>query len=260
MPFLGDNLMGSSAMPGTDRRHEVGVEIFRLAVIIGGVREGRYGSVVADWFIGQVERRDELDIDVIDLAEVDLPFGLDGPAEHEPHDPARHDPARQDPGPRDLGPRDLGPHGLAQHDPAENYLVQNDLAQTASSAFTVRRRLDAADAYVVVTPECHHASAVRRLVDRHGRPWQAKPVGFVSYGRTDAGGFAVERLRPLFAGVHAVPVREQVTLPYAWELFDEDGSSRQPAECEEAAQAMLDQLAWWAVTLRRGRERRPYAA
>lgn len=222
MPFLGADLMGSSTMPETDHHHEVGVETFRLAVIIGSVREGRVGNVVADWFIRQVERRDELDIDVIDLAEVDLPFGFERPAEPEPHDPAH----------------------------------------AVSSAFTVRRRLDAADAYVVVTPEYHHTvmTALRRLADWHGRPWQAKPVGFVSYGGTTGGGYAVERLRPLFADLHAVPVREQVTLPYAWELFHEDGSSRQPAECEEAAQAMLDQLAWWAVTLRRGRERHPYAA
>lgn len=214
--------MGTSATPETDYHHEVGVETFRLAVIIGSVREGKFGTAVADWFIRQVERRDELDIDVIDLAEVDLPFGLEHPSEPEP-------------------------------EPS---------AQTVSSAFTVRRRLDAADAYVVVTPEHHHSviTALRRLVDWHGRPWQAKPVGFVSYGGARGGGHAVERLRPMFADLHAVPLRDQVTLPYAWELFNDDGSSRRPAECEEAAQALLDQLSWWAVTLRRGRERHPYAA
>jgi NAD(P)H-dependent FMN reductase len=45
----------------------------RLAVIVGSNREGRFGGVVASWFVGQVRQRDDMELDVIDLAEVDLP-------------------------------------------------------------------------------------------------------------------------------------------------------------------------------------------
>ncbi|RBQ13895.1 NADPH-dependent FMN reductase [Spongiactinospora rosea] len=48
-------------------------ESFRLAVIIGSVREGRFGPTVANWFIGQVRRRDDVILDVIGLAETPLP-------------------------------------------------------------------------------------------------------------------------------------------------------------------------------------------
>lgn len=45
----------------------------RLAIIIGSTREGRYADVVANWFVAQARLRSELEIDVIDVAALDLP-------------------------------------------------------------------------------------------------------------------------------------------------------------------------------------------
>lgn len=45
----------------------------RLALIIGSTREGRFGPTVARWFAGQAAQRDDVVLDVIDLAEADLP-------------------------------------------------------------------------------------------------------------------------------------------------------------------------------------------
>src|SRR5689334_2219377 len=45
----------------------------RLAIIIGSTREGRYADVVANWFIAQAAKRDDLEIDVVDVAALDLP-------------------------------------------------------------------------------------------------------------------------------------------------------------------------------------------
>ncbi|MFA1547582.1 NADPH-dependent FMN reductase [Actinomadura chokoriensis] len=46
----------------------------RLAVIIGSIREGRFGATVAHWFVGQAQSRQDLEIQVIDLAETPLPI------------------------------------------------------------------------------------------------------------------------------------------------------------------------------------------
>jgi NAD(P)H-dependent FMN reductase len=54
----------------------------RVAVIIGSNREGRFGGVVAGWFVAQARQRDDMELDVIDLAEVDLPAAY--PARHNP--------------------------------------------------------------------------------------------------------------------------------------------------------------------------------
>lgn len=48
----------------------------RVAVIIGSVRQGRFGPTVANWFVSQVEQRDDFDVDLIDLADYDLPTKL----------------------------------------------------------------------------------------------------------------------------------------------------------------------------------------
>ncbi|WP_191892454.1 NADPH-dependent FMN reductase, partial [Streptomyces griseoaurantiacus] len=47
-----------------------------LAVIIGSVRDGRFGPTVANWVADQAGERGDWDVDVIDLAEVDLPLAL----------------------------------------------------------------------------------------------------------------------------------------------------------------------------------------
>lgn len=49
-------------------------EPFRLALIIGSVREGRFGPIVANWFATQAGERPDLEVDVVDLAEIDLPL------------------------------------------------------------------------------------------------------------------------------------------------------------------------------------------
>lgn len=44
-----------------------------LAVIVGSVREGRFGPVVAEWFAGQAKQREDLSVEVIDLADTPIP-------------------------------------------------------------------------------------------------------------------------------------------------------------------------------------------
>jgi NAD(P)H-dependent FMN reductase len=44
-----------------------------LAIIIGSTREGRFAPIVANWFAARARERDDLTVDVIDLAETRLP-------------------------------------------------------------------------------------------------------------------------------------------------------------------------------------------
>lgn len=48
-------------------------EHLTIAVIVGSTREGRFAPVVADWFVKQARSRPGMDIDVVDLADLDLP-------------------------------------------------------------------------------------------------------------------------------------------------------------------------------------------
>lgn len=56
-------------------------ERIRVAVIIGSVRKGRFGPTVANWFMSQAQQREDFEVDLVDLADYDLPTMLtDEPA------------------------------------------------------------------------------------------------------------------------------------------------------------------------------------
>ncbi|MEN8655960.1 NAD(P)H-dependent oxidoreductase [Streptomyces sp. 21So2-11] len=61
----------------------------KLAVIIGSVRGGRFGTTVANWFVGQAEKHGDVQVDVIDL--LDYPLPLQMPAFGEDPDAATAD-------------------------------------------------------------------------------------------------------------------------------------------------------------------------
>lgn len=121
-------------------------------------------------------------------------------------------------------------------------------------------RLDAADAFVVVTPEYNHSypASLKHAIDQGLAEWAAKPVGFVSYGGLAGGLRAVEHLRLVFAELQAVTMRTGVSFQNVWDCF-EAGLPVDPHRPARAARAMLDQLAWWAHALRTARAQTPLA-
>ncbi|HZG02169.1 MAG TPA: NAD(P)H-dependent oxidoreductase [Streptomyces sp.] len=186
----------------TDTNAAVRQDQYRLAVILGSVREGRFVTTVGNWFVRQAERRDEVKLDVIDLVQPDE-----------------------------------GGRGFAE-------------------------RIGAADAVVIVTPEYNHSfpGPLKTAIDSIRTEWFAKPVGFVSYGGRAGGLRSVEHLRGVLAEQHAVTLRDVVSFHDAWEDFGPDGEHVREDEVAQAATVLLDQLAWWALALRRAREETPYPA
>ncbi len=122
------------------------------------------------------------------------------------------------------------------------------------------RRIDAADAVVVVTPEYNHSfpGPLKTAIDALKEPWRAKPIGLVSYGGLSGGLRAVEALRLVFAELHATTVRDTVSFHQARGQFDADGQPLNPEGPNAAARTLLDQLEWWASALSRARAERPY--
>jgi NAD(P)H-dependent FMN reductase len=122
-------------------------------------------------------------------------------------------------------------------------------------------RLAAADAFVVITPEYNQSfpAPLKTAIDWYYEEWHAKPVTIVSYGRESGGLHATAQLRQVFAELHAVTIRNTVSLPCYWNQFAADGSWPRPtAECNAAVKTTLDQLCWWAHALRDARAKRPY--
>lgn len=175
----------------------------KVALIIGSVRPERFAPVVARWTAERITAHGGLDLDVLDLADFDLPVGLDG----------------------------------------------------TGDADALRARIDAADAFVVVTPEYNHGypGYLKIAIDTAVEEWAGKPLAFVSYGGLAGGARSVEQLRPVFAELQVVTVREAILFPGVWERFDASGALVDPHRYQRAAASMLDQLTWWGTRLRAAR-------
>jgi NAD(P)H-dependent FMN reductase len=188
-----------------------------IAVIIGSVRDGRFGPTVAEWFLSRVEG--PFTVDVIDAADVELPLNL--------------------------------PSYGGEPSPE---------VQAALRGLTPR--LDRADGFVVVTPEYNHSypASLKNLIDWHFTQWQAKPVALVSYGGQSGGRHAVEHLRHVFAELHAVTLRDTISITNYFAQFDETGQPTDTAGLNAAAKTLLTQLEWWARSLADARRQRPFAA
>ncbi|MFE3449434.1 NADPH-dependent FMN reductase [Nonomuraea sp. NPDC059194] len=119
-----------------------------------------------------------------------------------------------------------------------------------------------AEAFVVVTPEYNRSfpASLKQAIDFAYDEWQAKPVGFVSYGAGSSGLYAMEQLRTVFIGLHAVTVRDGVGVDLLDGGVDDRCMPYDTDEREQAITTMLDQLLWWGLALRTARAARPFAS
>jgi NAD(P)H-dependent FMN reductase len=192
----------------------------KLVIVVGSVREGRFGPAVATWVAERAGEHGGFDVEVVDLAGFDIPLAL-------PAAPPKY--AGED------YPRPAGMAGLTA-------------------------RFAGADAFVLVTPEYNHSypASLKAAIDWHFTQWAAKPVAFVSYGGAAGGRHAVLHLENVLTELHAVTIRDGLAFPnyfLNWESgrpIDTDAAG--------VAKAMLDQLAWWAAALRKARTEVPYPA
>ncbi|MFF7250261.1 NADPH-dependent FMN reductase [Embleya sp. NPDC008237] len=192
----------------------------RLLIIVGSVRDARFGPVVASWVAEQAAAHGGFEVDVVDPAEIDIPLAL----------PAASPKYAGDDYPR--------PAGMA--------------ALTSA--------LEDADAFIVVTPEYNHSypASLKAAIDWHFTQWTAKPVAFVSYGGAAGGRHAVLHLENVSTELHAVTVRDGLAFPNYFTAW-QDGRPLDAA-APGYAKTLLDQLSWWAGALRAAREAAPYPA
>ncbi|MFD8467798.1 NADPH-dependent FMN reductase [Streptomyces cyaneofuscatus] len=118
----------------------------KLVIIIGSVREGRFGPAVASWVAEQADTHGAFDVTVVDLADSDLPLAL------------------PDASPKYAGDAYPRPAGMAE----------------------LTSALESADAFVVVTPEYNHSypASLKAAIDWHFTQWEAKAVAFPNYFTT----------------------------------------------------------------------------
>jgi NAD(P)H-dependent FMN reductase len=181
----------------------------KLHVIIASTRPGRVGPAIAAWFHGFAVRQAGFEVELIDLAEVNLPL-LDEPAH----------------------PR----------------LRQYEHPHTRKWSATV----DAADAFVFVTPEYNYSTppALLNALDYLYREWNYKPVGFVSYGGLSGGIRSVQMTKQIVTALKMMPMVEAVSIPFFPQHMEESGTFAATEVHEKSAAEMLTELLRWAEALK----------
>lgn len=151
------------------------------------------------------------------------------------------------------------PHHADLIDLAEIDLPDDALLQPGGGPSTnLTDRLDAADGFIVATPEYNASfpAPLKRAIDWHYSQWQFKAAMIVSYGAQ--GGWRAEaQLRAVLAELSVVTTRRSLGIRAPWESITSDGFVP-AADVNQALAAGLTELAWWAQTLRTARYERPF--
>ncbi|WP_230689655.1 bifunctional NAD(P)H-dependent oxidoreductase/GNAT family N-acetyltransferase [Catellatospora paridis] len=173
-----------------------------VLVIVASTRPGRLGPAIADWFVQATAPAGPADGTTLDIADL-ADIGL--PLLDEP-----------------------------EHPSSGAYVHEHTRAWS--------RRVAAADAFVVVTPEYNYGmpAALKNALDFLYHEWAWKPVGFVSYGNTSAGTRSVQMAKQVVTTLKMMPIGATVALRIADSTHN--GQVLQSAELDEAARRMLLEL------------------
>lgn len=123
------------------------------------------------------------------------------------------------------------------------------------------RQIDAADGYVMVSPEYNHSMspALAHLLNHFGSShFSYKPSAIVTYSAGQWGGArAAVNMRTYLSELGCLPVSAMIHVPNAQDVFDEAGSfgtGVDAARWNEYLGRTFTQLAWWAQAARHQRE------
>lgn len=176
-----------------------------IPIILGTTRQGRASENVANFVLGEVQKRDGIETELIDLRA--LPFTFD-----------------------DAGEAIKNPQFSA----------------------TVAR----SDALIIVVPEYNHGypGVLKHALDTNLKEYIHKAAGICG---VSAGGFGgtrvIQNLLPVLRELGLVTIFWDGNFSGAQELFDADGTIRDPAYVKRMDK-FLKELIWMAKVLRYGRE------
>jgi NAD(P)H-dependent FMN reductase len=188
-------------------------EKLRVGIIVGSTRTGRFADRPAEWLLQLAEKREGVACELVDLRDYPLPFF------DEPKSPLREP---------------------SKHEVAVRWA----------------RKVAELDAFVFVNGEYNHSipASLKNALDYLYAEWNRKPAAFVSYGNA-GGARGVEQLRLMLVELQVAPLRSAVHIgrPEFLDLLVNGKTFADFPYLERSADVMLDDVIWWARTLRAGR-------
>src|SRR5258706_13323371 len=120
------------------------------------------------------------------------------------------------------------------------------------------RRVDSADAILIVTPENNYGmpGSLKNPLDFLSPEWNSKPVAFVSYGGMSGGMRSVQMAKQVVTTLKMVPLPEAVNI-HMVPKFIHDGHFIPDETHEASLKKVLGELTRWAAALRAMRVSQP---
>ena len=121
---------------------------------------------------------------------------------------------------------------------------------------TLAATLRAADAFIVVSGEYNHSipPALTNLMDHFLEEYFWRPSGIVCYSAGAFGGVrAAMQLRAFLAEIGTPSIPSIYAIPKVRDVFEEDGTAKDPEGHPKRIGKFLDELQWYANALARAR-------
>jgi len=187
-----------------------------IKVIVGSTREGRFSDKAAAWIAQEIQKKEGVAVEVLDLRDYEMPFF------NEPVSPAY------------------------KQEPFKNEAV---------ARFTTKIAEGDAFVIVTPEYNRGTSGVLKNALDWVYQEWNNKPVAFMSYGSV-GGARAVEQLRLSSIELQMAPIRTGIHIPgnqYFPVVFGNGDTTELFAGLVEDAQEMTIQLLWWTRALKNAR-------
>jgi NAD(P)H-dependent FMN reductase len=185
----------------------------KIGIIISTTGPGRFADIPTDWLFNIAKQRNDADFEIVDLRDYPMPFFEEKVA-------------------------------LA-YAPTQN-----------ETALRWQKKIASLDGYIFVTAEYNHSitGVLKNALDYLYSEIHRKPATFVGYGGTGAAR-AVEHLRNILAEEQVASLKHTVHIGMIEMIgmLREGKSMADYPHLDDFAKRMLDEIVWWANTLKEGR-------
>lgn len=186
----------------------------RIAIVVGSTRAVRFADTPAQWIASIARHHADIEVEVVDLRDFPLPFFEE--AASSLWAPSQSEVARR---------------------------WQDKMAEF--------------DGFIFTAAEYSHGptAVLKNALDYAYTEWNRKPVGFVGYGGVGAAR-AIEQLRMHAVELQMAPVRSAVHITWADYLAVKQGDKalEDLDHLNQAGQALVGDVVWWARALKTARE------
>lgn len=193
------------------------MEKLNIKIILGSVREGRFGEYPAKWILEIASKDNDLNVELLDIKDFELPI-FD----------SRISPANIE--------------GLYNNPKIDKWA---DKIREADGFIIVTPEYNHG-----------YSSALKNAIDHLYKEWNHKAVTFVAYG-TQGGARAVEQLRQVAVELQMASTRNAVHINSPWFLVDSNNNLKEGVldDYNSRALKIIEELKWWGEALKNARNK-----